>query len=254
MSGRLVSIFRHPVKGLSPEMLENVALEPKGSLPNDRRYAVEVGASGFDPSAPAHVSKMKFAVLARFPELARLRTRLQDASGLFRVEDDHGFGVDVPLDREDGRTALARFLEAYLSGSVQATMRVLEAPRGHMFSDHPQGRVSVLNLASVRLLEQAVGRPIDPLRFRANLLVDGLTPFEEDDWSVGSALRVGELEFRVVSPIVRCVATHVNPTSGEKDIDLVEQLRTVFDRTTMGTYLAVARGGLLKVGDEMKAS
>ena len=61
-------------------------------------------------------------------------------------------------------------------------------------------------------------------------------------------------EFSVVSPVVRCVATHVNPTSGETDIDLVEQLRTVFDRTTMGTYLVVARGGLLKVGDEMKAS
>lgn len=254
MSGRLTSLYRHPVKGLSPELLDRVELEPHGSLPHDRRYAVEVGPSGFDPSAPAHISKMKFAVLARFPELARLRTRFQENSGLLRVEDAHGFGVDLQLDQEDGQVALARFLEAYLSGSVQSGMRVLEAPRGHMFSDHPQGRVSVVNLASVRLLEHGLGRPVDPLRFRANLLVDGLAPFEEDDWSVGSSLRVGDLEFRVISPVVRCVATHVDPTSGEADIDLVESLRTLFSRTTMGTYLSVVRGGLLRVGDEMRAS
>ncbi|MBU6318698.1 MAG: MOSC domain-containing protein [Alphaproteobacteria bacterium] len=254
MPGLLASIFRHPVKGLSPELLERVALEPDGALPNDRRYAVEVGHSGFNPAAPAHVSKMKFVVLARFPELARLRTRLHEASGVFRVEDAYGFGVDVPLDREEGRAALSQFLEAYLSSSVESQMRVLEAPRGHMFSDHPAGRVSVVNLASVRLLEQAVGRPVDPLRFRANLFVDGLAPFAEDDWTIGSTLRIGELEFRVISPIVRCVATHVDPSTGEIDIDLVDQLRRVFDRTTMGTYLAVTRGGLLKVGDEMHAS
>ena len=113
-------------------------------------------------------------------------------------------------------------------------------------------RLAGTTLATRHAIE--VARSPERLLFQELPAVFGLTPFAEDDWSVGSALRVGELEFSVVSPVVRCVATHVNPTSGETDIDLVEQLRTVFDRTTMGTYLAVARGGLLKVGDEMKAS
>ena len=36
--------------------------------------------------------------------------------------------------------------------------------------------VHIVNLASVRELERGLGRPVDPLRFRANLYLEGLTP------------------------------------------------------------------------------
>ena len=107
LSGTIASIFRHPVKGLTPEPLDGMELAKGDYFPNDRRWAVEVGPSGFDPAAPRWVSKMKFAVLARFPELARLKTRLDDASGVFHIGDAHGFGIDVKLEEEAGRTSLA---------------------------------------------------------------------------------------------------------------------------------------------------
>ena len=49
----LHSIYRYPVKGLSPEPLPRVALQAGQTLPADRRYAIENGPSGFDPAAPA---------------------------------------------------------------------------------------------------------------------------------------------------------------------------------------------------------
>ena len=42
---RLESIYRYPVKGLSPEKLVGVRLEPGQTLPADRKYAIENGPS-----------------------------------------------------------------------------------------------------------------------------------------------------------------------------------------------------------------
>lgn len=249
LSGSVASIFRHPVKGLTPEPLDRVELAKCDYFPNDRRWAVEVGPSGFDPAAPRWVSKMKFAVLARFPELARLKTRLDDARGVFHIGDAHGFGIDVKLDEEAGRAALARFLQAFI-GETDAELKVLTAPDGHRFMDNnTAGLVSVINLASVRAVAAAIGREIDPLRFRANIYVDGWEPWAEDALEKGDRLALGGSVVKVNKPIERCVATHVNLDSGVRDIDMVDELRAHFGRITLGTYVSVLESGRVALGD-----
>ena len=46
----LDSIYRYPVKGLSPEPYQRVLLRTGQTLPTDRRYAIENGPSSFDPA------------------------------------------------------------------------------------------------------------------------------------------------------------------------------------------------------------
>lgn len=251
MHGTVESIYRHPVKGLTPEPLGEVQLAAGAYFPGDRAYAIEVGPSGFDPEDPKHISKQRFTVLARFPSLARLKTRLDDASGAFHVGDASGFGVEANLATEEGRAAIARFLQAYLGEDAPAQLRVLVSPRGHRFMDHPQGFVSVINLASVRSVAQAIGQDIDPLRFRANIYVEGLKPWAEDGWIAGQAVPIGAAELSMFKPIVRCVATDVNLETGARDIDMVEMLRANFERDTLGTYFSIARGGTVKIGDAL---
>ena len=258
MSPVIASLFRHPVKGLTPEPLTEARLEAGRYFPNDRRWAVEAGPSGFDPDRPGHISKQKFTVLARFPSLARLKTRYEDESHMLHIADASGFGIQARLDTQDGRSALARFLQAYLSGEATGEFRVFdgnEAPTekgmGHRFTDHPQGFVSLINLASVRALGWAIGAEVDPLRFRANVYVDGLPPWAEDGWAVGTKLKVGEAELTLFKPIVRCVATHVNLETGERDMDTVGLLRRHFGRDTLGNYVSVTRGGRIAPGSEI---
>ena len=68
------SIYRYPVKGLSPEALPRIALAPGETVPGDRLYAIENGPSGFDPSAPAYLSKQHFLMLMKNERLAALRS------------------------------------------------------------------------------------------------------------------------------------------------------------------------------------
>src|SRR5262245_33692377 len=128
----IVSIFRHPVKGLTPEPLGEVQLAAGEYFPGDRKWAVEAGPSGFRPEKPAHISKMKFTVLARFPDIARLKTHLRPDGVTFHIGDAHGFGVETRLDQEEGRAALARFLQAFIGDGAAGEFRVLSAP-GHRF-------------------------------------------------------------------------------------------------------------------------
>lgn len=252
MRGRVDGIYRHPVKGLTPEPMNAVRLEAGAYFPGDRSYAIEVGPSGFDPANPKHISKQRFTVLARFPALARIKTRLDDATGVFHVGDAHGFGVETRLDTDDGRAQLERFLQAFLGEDAPGKLRVLESPAGHRFMDHPQGFISVINLASIRSVALAIGQPVDPLRFRANIYVDGLKPWAEDDWIAGAAVKLGNAELSVFKPIVRCVATHVNLDTGERDIDMVDMLRRNFGRDTLGTYFSIAAGGEVSLGDALE--
>jgi uncharacterized protein YcbX len=251
MHGNVASIYRYPVKGLTPEAMGEVRLEAGAYFPGDRNYAIEVGPSGFDPAAPKHISKQKFTVLARFPSLARVKTRLDDATGRFHVGDASGFGVETELATAEGRAVLERFLQAFLGEAASGKLRVLESPPGYRFMDHPHGYISVMNLASVRAVEQALGVAVDPLRFRANVYVDGLKPWVEDEWLAGARIALGQATLTVFKPIVRCVATDVDLTGGERDIDMVGMLREHFGRDTLGTYFAIAKSGMVKVGDTL---
>ncbi|HVY87328.1 MAG TPA: MOSC N-terminal beta barrel domain-containing protein [Hyphomonadaceae bacterium] len=243
MRGRIAEIYRHPVKGLTPERLAGAHLEAGQYFPRDREYAVEVGDSGFDPAQPKHISKQRFTVLARFPSLARLRTRLDDETNIFHIGDAHGFGIETDLVTPEGRAALERFLQAFLGEEASGQLRVLEGPGAWRFMDHPQGYVSVINLASVRAVAHAIGQPVDPLRFRANVYVEGWPAWAEDEWVAGSKLALGEATLSMFKPIVRCIATHVNLETGERDIDMVGRLREHFGRDTLGNYFSVDHGG-----------
>jgi uncharacterized protein YcbX len=124
---------------------------------------------------------------------------------------------------------------------------VVQAP-GHRFTDHPQGHVSIINLASVRDLEARIGQPVDPLRFRANLYVEGWPAWVEAD-AAGATVRLGAVQARVFKPISQCVATHVNPVSGERDLDIVNAIFDHRGDANCGIYVMITEGGLLRRGD-----
>jgi GntR family transcriptional regulator/MocR family aminotransferase len=124
--------------------------------------------------------------------------------------------------------------------------------RGGHFMDKPDNVISLINLATVRSLEEQWGYEIDPLRFRANIYIDGAKPWEEFDW-VGSEIRIGGAIFSVDRKNGRCGATNVNPASGRRDLDIPGSLRAAFGHKNLGIYLIAREGGQIAVGDELYA-
>ena len=246
MSGRIAALYRHPVKGFTPERLAGAELEAGRFFPCDRIYAVEDGPSGFDPAAPALVPKIRFAVLAKIAEVAKARTTFDEPSGVLHAEAEGASPFSGRLADPAGREAFAAWLSGLLGETATGALKVVHAD-GHRFTDAPNGFVSIINLESVRDLERRIGRPVDPLRFRANLYVEGWPAWIELE-AEGREVALGSAHARVAKPIVRCAATMVNPATAERDIDVPAGLFETYGHVLCGVYVEVTASGRVEQG------
>ncbi len=253
MSMRIASICRYPVKGLSAESQERVTLTPGKCLPHDRRFALALAATEFDPAQPQWLPKTRFAMLMRDEKLAQLRTRFDEHSGMFTIDRDRKTILRAKITDPDGRRQIDDFFAEFLKDGPRGAPRIVEAS-GHTFADArpTTGQyVSLLNLASVRALERVVKVPVDPLRFRANLHFGSAPEWVEFEW-VGSEIAIGDARLRVVSPIERCAATAVNPDTAERDLNIPAILRREFGHLHMGVYAEVIAGGEIRTEDRLR--
>ena len=249
----LTSIYRYPLKGLSPQPYQRVTLCTGQTLPNDRRYAVENGPSGFDPAAPAWLSKANFLMLMRNERLARLDTHFDDETHMLTVREGDHEAARGDLRTPDGRQAIEAFFTGFCADELRGPPRVLHAP-GHSFSDVAKKVVSIVNLASVAEIETRTGAAVDPLRFRANLYVEGWPAWGEFEL-IGQILSVGaQARLKVVKRIMRCAATNVEPGTGIRDLTIPATLTRSFDHADCGIYAEVIAGGPIAAGDRIDIS
>jgi uncharacterized protein YcbX len=250
MAGRIAALYRHPIKGFTPQKVAAAFLETGRAFPGDRLWAVEDGPSGFDPKRPAHISKSRFTVLAKIPEVALARTDYDVDTGVLTASAPGQPEFRGRLAQDDGKTAFTDWLRELLGEEARGPLKVLEAA-GHRFLDDPDGHVSIVNLASVRDFEARLGQPVDPLRFRANLYVEGWRPWEENGW-VGSEMALGGVRAKVVHTITRCAAPDVDPTSARRDIPVTARLHEFYGHLLCGIYLQVVAPGRVAEGDEAR--
>ncbi|MGU3538667.1 MOSC domain-containing protein [Methylobacterium sp. A54F] len=245
------ALYRYPVKGLSPERVQAAELELSGYFPGDRLYAIENGPSGFNPVAPRHQPKTKYLMLMRDEALAQLRTRYDDATATLTVETGEGPALVANLADPEGRAALEALMRSRLAGSLRGEPRVLAAPPQYRFTDSAIGFVSLINLASVRAIEDYLGAPVDPLRFRANLLVEGLEAWAELDMGGRTLEAPSGLRLRLTQRTQRCAATNVDPASGLRDLEIPWTLDRNLGHRDCGIYAEVVVGGSLRAGDAL---
>jgi uncharacterized protein YcbX len=249
-NAKIQAIYRYPVKGLSPEPLARTQLQVMETLPADRLYAIENGPSGFEPAAPRHQPKQRYLMLMRNERLARLRTRFQDTSHTLTIETEGREAARGDLRTSEGRAAIEAFFAGFCVDELRGPPRVLQAP-GFSFSDVARKVVSIINLASVAAIEDVVGRPVHPLRFRGNVYVTGWPAWREFDF-LGQDITVARgPQFRIIKRIVRCAATNVDPDTGIRDLSIPDALMRSFGHADCGVYGEVVEGGEIAVGDEL---
>ncbi|WP_428979622.1 MOSC domain-containing protein [Hansschlegelia zhihuaiae] len=245
--GRVAALRRFPVKGLSPEALDAVEVEPGRPIAGDRAYAIENGPSGFDPERPAKLPKVKFLCLMKNARLAGLETRFDAATGRLEISRDGALALSADLTTEAGREKTAAWFSDFMGEERRGPLKVLPAPKGHTFSDTSKGVLSLINLASVAAIEDFAGAPVDPLRFRGNLDFEGFGAWDELEW-VGRDLLVGEVRFRVVDRTVRCAATEVDPTTAARDMPVPRLLQQRLGHADCGVYAQAVTAGRIAVG------
>lgn len=257
---RVVALYRYPVKGFTPEACTSLTVLEEGRIAGDRALAFRFADSRLPPEAWS--KKYGFAVLVNTPGLAKLTARFDPQSRRLRIMHADTLLADEALS-DEGRERLAAAVERYaltlpdnpLTGNRERLPLELVGdgvtPR---YQDSEQGQITLHSRETVAALGEAIGDPgLDELRFRSNIAIEGVSAWTEHDW-VGKRLRIGEVELDVVKLKVRCLATHANPRSGERDLPVMQTLQRAFGQSqpTLGIGLLTrGTGGEIRLGDTL---
>jgi hypothetical protein len=186
-------------------------------------------------------------MLMRNERLAGLETRFEDRSNLLTIRKGGDVAAQGDLETPEGRLAIEQFFVANFASDLKGAPKILSSA-GHSFSDVARKVVSIINLASARAIENMVGAPVHPLRFRANLYVEGWPAWHEFDL-MDRTLAIGATRLKVVKRIVRCAAVNVDPDSAERDLEIPQALQRRLGHGDCGIYAEVIAGGTIAVGD-----
>ena len=259
---RLSALYRYPLKSGKAETLRQIGLDKLG-LDGDRRWMLVDEASG------------RFLTQRAVAKMSQISALWSSAGGLTLSSPGHA-PLDVALPDSDaplrGVTIWRDTLRvpdageaaaAWVSEFIGKPTRLVHIPLSRARSTEAgYGRdddqvafadgypLLVIGQASLDDLSQRIGRPMDMLRFRPNLVIEGSEAFAEDGWK---RLRIGDVEFRAVKPCSRCILTTIDPHTGERSADrepfaTLEAYRKTENGAIFGQNLVNDGVGRLEVG------
>jgi hypothetical protein len=258
----ITRLYRFPVKGLTPEPIDRLEIRASGAVEGDRVLGFLFANAG-DEQRPGWWGKDSFLTMQNTPGLARVDCQFDpDERRLSLTLDGRQFAAGL-VDDEAARARLASAIEAAvgafevnpLSGRAdRSPLRLVGDGSEPRFHDRTSIQVSLVNRASMEALADRVGEAVDERRFRMNATVEGLEPWVELEW-IGRTIHIGGAEFEVTGPVVRCLATHANPDTGERDIEVMQTLTREFghERPTMGVLAVPRVASTIRVGNEVTA-
>ncbi|SCG41146.1 MOSC domain-containing protein [Micromonospora inositola] len=226
---KLVEIRRYPIKSLLGERLATAEVDQRG-LAGDRLWAVRDA----DGKLGSGKSTRRFR---RMPGLFTLRGHSGDLVPVVELPDGRRFAADESAGHEAVSEVLARPV------TIEREAEVMH---------HDEGPISLISSAALRRLHDLLGEPVDPVRFRANLLVDVPgSDFPEDGW-LGRDVRIGaQVVLRPRRRLTRCVMIDLP----QEDVPAHEHLlRTVAEHhdMTFGVWATVERPGRIELQDAVE--
>ncbi|SEN08126.1 hypothetical protein SAMN04487857_109190 [Pseudomonas sp. ok272] len=259
---RLSALYRYPLKSGKGEVMQHADLDKLG-LAGDRRWMLVDEASG------------RFLTQRAVSQMSQL-SALWNASGGLTLGAPGQPPIEVALPATDaplrGVTIWRDTLRvpdagdaaaAWVSQFIGKPTRLVQVPEerartteaGYGKDDDKVAFADgypllLIGQASLDDLSQQVGRPLEMLRFRPNLVIEGSEAFAEDGWK---RIRIGDVEFRVVKPCSRCILTTIDPQTGSRSDDreplaTLQKYRAQEDGAMFGQNLVNDGNGRLEVG------
>jgi len=268
MSIKINDLRIYPIKSCGSIALRSCKVSAEG-LENDRRYML-VDETG------------EFISQRSEPQLTLIHLSMNQGS--FTAHRPDGTSLDLPIDPLSGKEALQTSItcavwsdtvesrmhpegSAWFSAFLNRPVRLVCQDKGHVRAVNAVGgkegdRLSLADgyplllasVSSLAALNERLSAKVSMSRFRANVIVEGAAPFDEDLWS---ELNLGALPFSAPKLCDRCVVTTINDSSGQKSKEPLATLATFrkWNRAVwFGSNLIPRSLGELKVGDLVHAT
>lgn len=264
--GKVVSIWRYPVKSMMGEELNSSYVTERGLI-GDRVYAIIDQQTGKVASAknPRKWGKL-FDFRAGFVDslqsvnnIPPVLITLPDGNQSFSDHGEINHTLSQVLDREVGVMKANLEKPSYeeywpdIEGLAQREVVTDEAMPPQTFFD--VAVIHLLTTSTINHLRELYpeGR-FEVRRFRPNIVIESTSEeksFVENSW-VDKKLSIGEeVVLRIISPCTRCVMITLPQGDLPKDLGI---LRTVakYNQVHAGVYASVHRGGTIRRWDNVQ--
>ncbi len=234
--GTVASLWRYPIKSMGGEQVTSVYAGPLG-LRGDRRLAFRSeGAAAGKPMVSGEERNALLRCSARFLLPPETDSPVEPLTAEVTTRDGARFRADDP--------AVIAALQAHVEKQNPMWLARDERP----FMDCRP--IALMSLQTLRQLDRDVGFPVEPERFRENILLDlPVLPGFGEDVFVGRTLRIGErAEITIKERDPRCRIITIDPATGETCPELMKLVARAHE-SRAGVYGVATVAGMIAEGD-----
>ena len=229
------SLHIYPIKSLGGISLNESKLTSRG-LYLDRRYMLV--DEGF-----------KFLTQREHPQMALFNLRIQDDLILVDYQKQEGAGISFSIneignpltqsvevwDSKVTASNVSKYLDDWFSKQLGIKCHLVYMPDDSIRPVKPKYIKNEIvsfadgypflftNTASLAMLNEKLEHPVSMDRFRANIVVEGKTAFEEDEWTV---FKISNHQFTTPKKCGRCQVVNIDPKTGLYTKEVLKTLST----------------------------
>lgn len=235
--GVIAALSRAPVKSMRAESLPAAAVGFQG-IQGDRRFAFIQGHNQ---------SPFPWLTAREVPQLLLYQATLRDPA----APDVCGAQVTTPDGREFD--VFSADLSADLRRQLPPRLRAQPIYAVHLKSAHDGEPLSLVTTHALERLAARLDGPVDPRRFRANVIINTAgSPWPDEQTWVGARVQLGAGAAAVGLAITRgdprCMMPNLHPDTAQQD-PRVLRIIAQEQGNLMGVYASVAQAGTIRVGD-----
>ena len=255
MSPTISSINYCPVKSISFQSIDHCEIKKNIGIVGDRIFAFSKNLDQdqvklFEKNPEDRKGKWnKILTLKNSPFLNKYNFLLKEEKLTLNFKEKEILTVDVNISSERQKLS-NKIIE--LENSLKEPI-VLMQNKEFPFFDTTISKnvdfvnsVSLLNVQSIIDFQKKIGEEIEIPRFRGNICIDGLKPWEERNW-IGKVIKINDVSFKVEKNIPRCVAINLKPKTDNNSLNLLQSLKKTYNHFDMGIYLTALNDGKIKI-------
>ena len=260
MSLTISSINYCPVKSISFQSIDHCEIKKNIGIIGDRIFAFSKNLDQdqvklFERNPEDRKGKWnKILTLKNSPFLNKYNFLLKEEKLTLTFKEKEILTIDVNTSSE--RQKLSNKIKE-LENSLKEPI-VLMQNKDFPFFDTTISKkldfinsVSLINVQSIIDFQKKIGEEIETPRFRGNICIDGLKPWEERNW-IGKVIKINDVSFKVEKNIPRCVAINLKPKTDNNSLNLLQSLKKTYNHFDMGIYLTALNDGKIKISSQIK--
>ena len=243
-------LFYSPVKSLSFSPVNKLEILNNIGIKFDRNFAftrdLEDNKINYILKNPSERQIINFLSLKHLPELNEYNFDFNN--GILYLKKNNKIILSSDVNSTQDIKNLCVKMQKFIPKVKR--IRLIKDSINPFFDTMPSKTISLINLNSIKDFEKKLSKKVEFQRFRGNIYVDGLNPWDERNL-INKTLIINNLKFKVTKEIPRCVATNIRPNSSEINLSIPISLKQIYNHINLGIYLMPLDDGTIKSNDDI---